>query len=76
MRLVGFLSLYPNANGRLTFVGERGKRKVAKVRINLRHFYYLWFYFTTNFLFRVIYTPGFRPSSDSPSERTFLPVRS
>ena len=33
-------------------------------------------YFTTNFLFRVMYTPGFSPSSDSPLERTFLPVRS
>lgn len=33
-------------------------------------------YFTTNFLFFVMYTPGFSPSSDSPLERTFLPVRS
>lgn len=33
-------------------------------------------HFTTNFLFFVIYTPGFSPSSDSPLERTFLPVRS
>lgn len=33
-------------------------------------------HFTTNFLFFVMYTPGFSPSSDSPLERTFLPVRS
>ena len=33
-------------------------------------------HFTTNFLFFVMYTPGFSPSSDSPLDRTFLPVRS
>ena len=37
---------------------------------------YIYCHFTTNFLLFVIYTPGFSPSSDSPLERTFLPVRS
>ena len=36
----------------------------------------IYCHFTTNFLLFVIYTPGFSPSSDSPFERTFLPVRS
>ena len=46
------------------------------INISTPHHLTTYHHFTTNFLFFVMYTPGFSPSSDSPLERTFLPVRS
>ena len=49
---------------------------VKDANISTSHHTNIYCHFTTNFLLFVIYTPGFSPSSDSPFERTFLPVRS
>lgn len=48
----------------------------GKYQMLTSHHTNIYCHFTTNFLLFVIYTPGFSPSSGSPLERTFLPVRS
>ena len=48
----------------------------SNLNTSTSHHLTTYHHFTTNFLFFVMYTPGFSPSSDSPLERTFLPVRS
>lgn len=50
--------------------------RINNVNISTHQHLTTYHHFTTNFLFCVMYTPGFSPSSDSPLERTFLPVRS
>ena len=50
--------------------------EISNVNISTHQHLTTYHHFTTNFLLFVMYTPGFSPSSDSPLERTFLPVRS